>query len=317
MDQVQSPASTSASTPRGHVAQVHKSPRTSGHKTSSHGEDHHHEGHGGKRWASGKSASERAHHKGKSKPVDNLQRESNRHAKDKRKKSLVTAADTKVKHSKVADADKSKASKLKNAHDSSKPPNAAASFDPQGAKNLPLNAAAEATDVRQGAGNLPPNVVAEACLDQQGAENLPPNVVAVEDPELPKQGKHITRRKRLYLLVPGARNAEPAVGSNEAVLKTTKVWHGDDFAVNLVLYTGATGRAVNVGEMLVENFRHRRFVSLVFMLPDFYYSHATEPSINYATLGVLLAETVAEHAMPVPRPTFYKECFASYAKVRF
>ncbi|KAL3211583.1 hypothetical protein MRX96_036344 [Rhipicephalus microplus] len=684
---------------------------------------------------------------GKSKPVDNLQRESNRHARDKRKKSLVTAADTKVKHSKVADADKSKASKLKNAHDSSKPPNAAASFDPQGAKNLPSNAAAEATDVRQGAGNLPPNVVAEACHDQQGAENLPPNVVAVEDPELPKQEKHITRHKRLYLLVPaylrhpissafktkgeqdtpspssrvvisivvalatvlvsaltssimtwllpsggsvhhlltqqiqgvcdskdcstavrlldfslnsgssachdvydfvcghwnstgsngssrsyyeslhdqyvplahntlttershhsysirpevhqlvtlyrsclaffsngssnlqelwkaagvdvaewlnvtnfaglvslivnstyrnkmpsvvhiqwsdrgdnedaivrtgrslktdapisdivkevldkvpnallanatkaeisaeflrledaisnlteaptgyepalpvaataldmpdlhviwapllnrsgfvttfmcnnvsgirsimgalastqlrvaalyallvpfsalvgldvraaehrghsdtatkrkiclgsmelllpktfqhtlrkivdvkvamvdlllmckrllmvtqhhltiakgvklnatlvkeacaqGAHNAEPAVGSKEAVLKTTKVWHGDDFAVNLVLYTGATGRAVNVGEMLVENFRHRRFVSLVFMLPDFYYSHATEPSINYATLGVLLAETVAEHAMPVPRPTVYKECFASYAK---
>ncbi|KAH7958188.1 hypothetical protein HPB51_027828 [Rhipicephalus microplus] len=112
----------------------------------------------------------------------------------------------------------------------------------------------------------------------------------------------------------GARYAEPAVGSNEAVLKTRKVWHGDDFAVNLVLYTGATGRAVNVGEMLVENFRHRRFVSLVFMLPDFYYSHATEPSINYATLGVLFAETVAEHAMPVPRPTGYKECFASYAK---
>ncbi|KAL1421846.1 hypothetical protein MTO96_022764 [Rhipicephalus appendiculatus] len=66
--------------------------------------------------------------------------------------------------------------------------------------------------------------------------------------------------------------------------------------------------------MLVENLRDKRFVPLAFMLPDFYYSHATEPSINYATLGVLLAEMIAEHAMPVPRTSEYKKCFATYAK---
>ncbi|KAH7956753.1 hypothetical protein HPB52_012426 [Rhipicephalus sanguineus] len=114
----------------------------------------------------------------------------------------------------------------------------------------------------------------------------------------------------------GVSNAEAGAGSGEAVLKTKEVWHGDDFAVNLVLYTGATGRAVNVSEMLVENLRRRRFVPLALMLPDFYYSHATEPSINYATLGVFLAEMVAEHAMPEQRTSEYKKCFATYAKAQ-
>ncbi|KAL1421844.1 hypothetical protein MTO96_022762 [Rhipicephalus appendiculatus] len=91
----------------------------------------------------------------------------------------------KIKHPKVADADKSKATELKDAHDSSKPPEAAAPDGPQGAEHVS------------------PKVVEQASADGQGAEDLPPNVVAVEDPQLPKQGKGIARRKRLYLLIPG------------------------------------------------------------------------------------------------------------------
>ncbi|XP_065282069.2 uncharacterized protein [Dermacentor albipictus] len=112
----------------------------------------------------------------------------------------------------------------------------------------------------------------------------------------------------------GVYGMEEQIGAGEDELKTENVWHGGDFAANLVLYTGATGRAVDVSEMLVQDLRRRRFVPSAFMFPDFYYAHATEPSINYGTLGVFIAEMAVEFGMPKQRAPGYKECFAKYAK---
>ncbi|KAH7960587.1 hypothetical protein HPB49_021365 [Dermacentor silvarum] len=123
---------------------------------------------------------------------------------------------------------------------------------------------------------------------------------------------NVTRLKEAC--VRGVYSVEAGIGAGEVGLDTEKVGHGGDFAVNLVLYTGATGRAVDVSEMLVQDLRRRRFVPLAFMFPDFYYARATEPSINYGTMGVFIAEMIIEHSMPKQRTTGYKQCFAEYAK---
>ncbi|KAK8781423.1 hypothetical protein V5799_017236 [Amblyomma americanum] len=90
--------------------------------------------------------------------------------------------------------------------------------------------------------------------------------------------------------------------------------YGDDFVANLIVFTGATGRVVDVSEMLVYELRRTRFVPTAYLAPDFYYAKATEPSVNYATMGAFVAKMLFNRSLPEHRLPGHTTCFIRYAK---
>ncbi|XP_049517573.1 uncharacterized protein LOC125943155 isoform X2 [Dermacentor silvarum] len=115
---------------------------------------------------------------------------------------------------------------------------------------------------------------------------------------------------------------EPVDVEEEPALKEP---YSDDFLSNLVLNTRLTGRRINISQGLVHLPLIRGQFEAVHMQPDFLYPMAPEPSVNYGTMGVLIANMMFDSALrPASqngKPQVQRQaeeafgtCLASYAK---
>ncbi|KAL3190506.1 hypothetical protein MRX96_020021 [Rhipicephalus microplus] len=87
--------------------------------------------------------------------------------------------------------------------------------------------------------------------------------------------------------------------------------YSDDFIVNLIIYTLHTGVKVN---LVMEGSWSLDTVQPKLLQPPFYFQDATEPYINYATLGVTIAQALFQQSVSqsVKDSSELAACFATY-----
>lgn len=104
------------------------------------------------------------------------------------------------------------------------------------------------------------------------------------------------------------------IGNNDEVPEgALSADYGHDFVVNIIRYTLRTGVQVRLD---FGNSWHEDAVEPKLLQKPFYYSEATEPFVNYATLGVRVAQvlfqqSVARSALVSPRVA---ACFSTYGR---
>ncbi|XP_054931998.1 uncharacterized protein [Dermacentor andersoni] len=101
--------------------------------------------------------------------------------------------------------------------------------------------------------------------------------------------------------------------------------YSDDFLSNLVLSTRLTGHRINISQELGRLPLIRGQFEAVTLQPDFLYPMAPEPSVNYGTMGVMIAKLMFDSALQPASPhdghrvqgqaeEAFGTCLASYAK---
>ncbi|XP_065281985.1 uncharacterized protein [Dermacentor albipictus] len=112
---------------------------------------------------------------------------------------------------------------------------------------------------------------------------------------------------------------EPVDTDDDPALQET---YSDDFLGNVVLSTRLTEHRINISQELGRLPLIRGRFQAVTLQPDFLYPLAPEPSVNYGTMGVLIAKLMFDSALQPASPhdghreaeEAFGTCLASYAK---
>ncbi|XP_077552433.1 uncharacterized protein LOC144166817 [Haemaphysalis longicornis] len=110
-----------------------------------------------------------------------------------------------------------------------------------------------------------------------------------------------------------------AYGAHDSVATNDTVFlpqYGKDFIANLILYNRQTKADLDFDEHLKVTVEDFDIIPTAFFLPDFYYAGATEPSVNFGTLGTHVAGMLFNQSFPNNISVWHgntAECVKNYA----